>query len=114
LTFHLSEYSVDPHVEDARRVLKQEPSGLALFNNPQSFRPEPAVILASLLLACAGCRLAWDSSRKKVNCSDPFGCVERFDVVMYWYSRPCFSQEIAAPFVYLAHGDNLQVVTPDP
>jgi hypothetical protein len=60
--FQVSEYSVEAHVSDARRVFKQAPSGEALFTHAESLIPEPPVIRFASLLPGATRRLAWDST----------------------------------------------------
>ena len=103
---HLRKYSVDPHVEDARRVLENDAIRLCFIKHAQSFRPEPAVIaLASLLPGATG-RLAWWSSGEKRD-SSILPAVEFSDVAFDGQS-PFGFEELRASFFDLTEGDGFK------
>jgi hypothetical protein len=63
---HLRKYSVDPHVQDSKRVLENDCIWLGLRKHSQSFRPEPTVIFfASSLPGSTGWLARWSSSEKR-------------------------------------------------
>jgi len=103
---HLRKYSVDPHVEDSRRVLENDAIRLCFLKHAQSFRPEPAVIsLASLFPGSTRWLTGWASGEKR---DSPIWLgVKGSDVGMDWFT-PRFFEEGAAPLVCFTEADGFK------
>lgn len=68
----------------ARNVLKEDPFGLNLVDDPGNVRPEVAGIVLALSLSRCGERLAWVSGKHGVTDAAPRSAVEGLHVVPDW------------------------------
>jgi hypothetical protein len=103
---HLRKYSVEPHVEDARRVLENDAIRLCFIKHAQSRFPEPMVISRASLLPGSTGRLTWWSSGEKRD-SSIFPAVEFSNVAFDWQS-PFGFEELRASFFDLTERNRFE------
>jgi hypothetical protein len=70
--FQVRYRAVEFHIDEPSNIFSNDPSGLALLDDPKHFRPEVAVIILASALPGLTEWLARESSANNLNCSDFF------------------------------------------
>jgi len=98
--FQVSKRCVEPHSDDSRHILSNNPSGSEFFNNAAHFRPEVTVIILASSLPGNGKWLAGESSANKVNWWEVV-CPAFSDVSEFRDIGPVFREDFLAKLIIL-------------